>query len=124
MRWALSVALAALASFGLLAAVFVPLERLFPARRQPILRGAFGTDALFFLGQYLAFNLIAIAALSSLTHLVGGAIIVPGPRVLIAIASVLLGDVTVYWFHRACHASSLLWRFHAVHHSSEELDWL
>jgi sterol desaturase/sphingolipid hydroxylase (fatty acid hydroxylase superfamily) len=123
-RWALSVAVAALASFGLLAAVFVPLERLFPARRQPILRAAFGTDALFFLGQYLAFNLFAIAALSSLTRLIGGALAVPGPRALVAVASVLAGDICVYWFHRACHASSLLWRFHAIHHSSAELDWL
>jgi sterol desaturase/sphingolipid hydroxylase (fatty acid hydroxylase superfamily) len=32
--------------------------------------------------------------------------------------------VTIYWFHRACHRYDLLWRFHAVHHSSETLDWL
>jgi sterol desaturase/sphingolipid hydroxylase (fatty acid hydroxylase superfamily) len=41
--------------------------------------------------------------------------------VLIAL---VLGDVIVYWFHRACHTFDFLWRFHAVHHSVEELDWL
>jgi sterol desaturase/sphingolipid hydroxylase (fatty acid hydroxylase superfamily) len=37
---------------------------------------------------------------------------------------VVLGDVLVYWFHRACHQFDFLWRFHAVHHSAEHLDWL
>jgi sterol desaturase/sphingolipid hydroxylase (fatty acid hydroxylase superfamily) len=123
-RWALSVAVAALASFGLLAAVFIPLERNFPARRQPVLRAAFGTDALFFLGQYLAFNLLAIWLLSSLSRVLGGTLAPPAPRALVAVAAVLGGDICVYWFHRACHAVPLLWRFHAVHHSSEQLDWL
>lgn len=29
-----------------------------------------------------------------------------------------------YWIHRAAHESALLWRLHAVHHSSERLYWL
>jgi sterol desaturase/sphingolipid hydroxylase (fatty acid hydroxylase superfamily) len=37
---------------------------------------------------------------------------------------IVLGDLLVYWFHRACHAFDFLWRFHAVHHSAEHLDWL
>jgi sterol desaturase/sphingolipid hydroxylase (fatty acid hydroxylase superfamily) len=32
-------------------------------------------------------------------------------------------DVMNYWIHRAFHRAAL-WRYHAVHHSSEELDWL
>src|SRR5260370_21247474 len=28
-----------------------------------------------------------------------------------------------YWIHRAFHGSTL-WNYHAVHHSSEDLDWL
>ena len=35
----------------------------------------------------------------------------------------LLGDFLLYWIHRAFHGGKL-WRFHAVHHSSERLDWL
>ena len=35
----------------------------------------------------------------------------------------LLGDFLLYWIHRWFHGKSL-WRFHAVHHSSEKLDWL
>lgn len=35
----------------------------------------------------------------------------------------LLGDFLLYWIHRVFHGRRL-WRFHAVHHSSERLDWL
>lgn len=37
---------------------------------------------------------------------------------------VLLSDLGVYWIHRMFHAVPWLWRFHEMHHSSEELDWL
>lgn len=35
----------------------------------------------------------------------------------------LLSDFIGYWSHRAFHGRRL-WPFHAVHHSSEQLDWL
>jgi sterol desaturase/sphingolipid hydroxylase (fatty acid hydroxylase superfamily) len=36
----------------------------------------------------------------------------------------LLGsDLMMYWIHRAFHRAPL-WKYHAVHHSSEELDWI
>lgn len=34
----------------------------------------------------------------------------------------LLADLMLYWSHRAFHTASL-WRYHAVHHSPEHLDW-
>ncbi|MBL7502338.1 sterol desaturase family protein [Frankia sp. CN7] len=36
----------------------------------------------------------------------------------------LLGDFIAYWMHRLFHRNSRLWPFHAVHHSSTDLDWL
>ncbi len=35
----------------------------------------------------------------------------------------VLGDFLAYWMHRAFHGGRL-WRFHAIHHSSRDLDWL
>jgi len=32
-----------------------------------------------------------------------------------------IGDLGAYWVHRACHRFPLLWRVHAMHHSSERL---
>jgi lathosterol oxidase len=36
----------------------------------------------------------------------------------------IVADLTQYWVHRAFHAVPVLWRFHAVHHSAEQMDWL
>lgn len=121
------------ASFLLLAVVFGPLERLFPARPgQRVLRPELVIDACFFIGQYLAFTALATMLLG-LVHRGVGAILPAGelratvralhPAVQGVIALVL-GDLAVYWFHRACHKVEILWRFHAVHHSAEQLDWL
>lgn len=45
------------------------------------------------------------------------------PAWLQAVLIVVLGDFIGYWTHRAFHARRL-WKFHAVHHSSTEVDWL
>ena len=41
-----------------------------------------------------------------------------------SIVAVVVGDLGVYGIHRLQHTVPWLWRFHAVHHSAEELDWL
>lgn len=37
------------------------------------------------------------------------------------IIGLVIYDLTYYWYHRLFHSSSLLWRIHRVHHSSEKL---
>jgi sterol desaturase/sphingolipid hydroxylase (fatty acid hydroxylase superfamily) len=113
------------ASFALLAVVFFPLERAFPARaRQRFFRREWATDACFFFGQYLLWSAIAIAALGSVHTVIGRRPPLPIPLFAQGVVAIVLGDFLVYWFHRACHRFEVLWRFHAVHHSTRELDWL
>ena len=45
------------------------------------------------------------------------------PLWLQAVELLLIGDLIAYWMHRAFHRRGL-WKFHAIHHSSRELDWL
>ena len=40
------------------------------------------------------------------------------------VLAMLLADLFAYGSHRLFHALPLLWRFHAIHHSCEYLDWL
>ncbi len=120
------VLLATVASLAALLLAFVPLERAFPARHgQPVLRPAWRVDLAFFLGQYLVWSAVAVAVLTPIQSMIiarAPAFDLPGwARVALAVAG---GDLLVYGFHRACHAIPLLWRFHAVHHSAEHLDWL
>jgi sterol desaturase/sphingolipid hydroxylase (fatty acid hydroxylase superfamily) len=115
-----------------LAVVIWPLERLFPARRgQALFRPKWGTDLAFFAGQYLVWVGLAAVAIRAIDAHVDPLIprglragFAAWPLPLQAVVAVMLGDISVYWFHRACHALPLLWRFHAVHHSAEHLDWL
>jgi sterol desaturase/sphingolipid hydroxylase (fatty acid hydroxylase superfamily) len=112
--------------------VFGPLERVFPARRgQPALRREFVTDLAFFLGQSLLFAGLAVGFLMLVSGLLDPILPLSArtwsqdlplwSRVGLAL---VLGDLLTYWFHRACHHFAILWRFHAVHHSAEHLDWL
>ncbi len=122
----------ALASLALLVAVFVPLERAFPARKtQPIARRELTLDGAFFFGQYLLWNLVALTLLvfadGTLRHHGPSSFqawVASTPWWAQGLAAVLLGDMLVYWFHRACHSWEPLWRIHSVHHSSESLDFV
>ena len=114
------------------ALVFGLLERAFPASpAQRVLRPQLGTDFLFFLGQLVLWRGAALFVLALLyRHLRD--VLPPGftgwvgaqPLWLQLAATVVLSDLFIYWGHRLQHHSALLWRFHAVHHSSEHLDWL
>lgn len=39
-------------------------------------------------------------------------------------AALLIADAAAYFRHRLFHRSSLLWRFHRIHHSMTELYWI
>jgi sterol desaturase/sphingolipid hydroxylase (fatty acid hydroxylase superfamily) len=113
------------------AAVFVPFERLaglYPAQRT--FRAGWATDLLTGIVNGLMLYAALLLALGGLDAV--AAACVPQLRswvetrplwaqVLLALA---LGDLGVYGIHRLQHAVPWLWRFHAVHHSAEEMDWL
>ncbi len=65
-----------------------------------------GVDALDAEGQFKGFGPIGTA-----------------PLWMQCAAAIILGDFLLYWIHRWFHGRRL-WPFHAVHHSSEHLDWL
>lgn len=119
-------------SLLLLFLVFRPLELAFPAKPgQRFFRPAWFTDLCFFLGQYLLWNGVVFWLLSYFRQAVGFLVpvefrerIATQPWWLQAIEVVVLSDLCIYWAHRFQHRVGFLWRFHAVHHSAEHLDWL
>ena len=40
-----------------------------------------------------------------------------------AVLFVVLSDFMLYWLHRMFHGGGF-WKYHAIHHSSEDLDWI
>lgn len=121
----------AAASLGIFVVMFVPLERMFPTRPgQRVLRPELGIDLCFFFGQYLLWSALAVGVLDVLArglapHMPGLHGVLAGwPLLAQGLLAMVLGDVLVYGWHRACHRVPLLWRFHKVHHSSQHLDWV
>ncbi len=47
-----------------------------------------------------------------------------GWKHLRAVAGFVVSEVGYYWAHRWGHEIPWLWRFHSIHHSAEEMDFL
>jgi sterol desaturase/sphingolipid hydroxylase (fatty acid hydroxylase superfamily) len=116
----------------LFALLFAPLERLIPMRReQGVFRTGWTTDSLHFLAshglvQVLSFLILLPAVtVTGLWQPARLQAVVQGQPVWLQFLEVLIAaDVAQYAIHRAFHRVPLLWRFHSVHHSSRDLDWL
>ena len=115
-----------------LCALFIPLERVFPARRgQKFFRPTWWLDLTFFIGQYALWTAAVIWLLNRFGDRLDGVIptnfrevVAAQPWWLQAVEVILLSDLLIYWGHRLQHNVPILWRFHATHHSAEHLDWL
>ncbi|AMN43691.1 sterol desaturase family protein [Rhodoplanes sp. Z2-YC6860] len=112
--------------------IFVPLERLCALRpNQRIFRHGWHTDIVYLLlnGSLIKLGLLGIVFV--VAFIAAHAVPVPfrewvggQPYWLQLAEAVILADIGFYWTHRMFHAVPWLWRFHAIHHSIEELDWL
>jgi sterol desaturase/sphingolipid hydroxylase (fatty acid hydroxylase superfamily) len=116
----------------LTAAIFIPLERRFALRlEQPVVRKGFRTDLAHFFVSHVsvqATSFLAVVPVAMAFRLadVGSwqAVIAAQPLALQFLEIVLLADLIEYWVHRAFHRIPLLWRCHAIHHSSPQMDWI
>ncbi len=119
-------------NFLFLGALFIPIERWLKKVNQPILRYEWREDLLYFLIStvfvqaltYLSLNpsLTALAATKSFDSV--RTAIASQPVVLQFFEIMFLTDFAQYWFHRTFHKIPWLWKFHAVHHSAQAMDWL
>lgn len=126
-------------AFVVLFVAFGLLQLLRPRElRLPLLRRGFLTDAAYWAFTPVVTRAVTrvalIVALAPLALLIYGKVDAdlirngygPASRLPLwvqAAAILLLSDFFSYWMHRAFHRGRL-WRFHAVHHSSVDLDWL
>jgi len=115
----------------LMGIVFVPIERLLGRREQPIFRYEWREDLLYFLVSSLLVQVLTFLSLAPslaiLKHTDWGGLrraIGSQPLVLQFVEIMFLTDLVQYWVHRAFHRFAFLWNFHAIHHSSQAMDWL
>jgi len=117
-------------------AIFIPLAWLFPSKReQPLFRRDMWADALYWfcgpvfygpIGGFIAaalFNHVyAPTTINTLMH-EGLPPLKELPLWLQAFLILLATDIQQYWIHRIFHRNAL-WKYHAIHHSSPNVDWL
>jgi sterol desaturase/sphingolipid hydroxylase (fatty acid hydroxylase superfamily) len=117
---------------GAAALIFIPLERLLPLHSgQKGLRPELGIDFLHLVvsgflirsGAFATMLLLSFAAFSLVPAEIQAAVRSQPDWIEFA-ELLILSDLGFYIAHRTVHSVPWLWRFHAVHHSSEELDWL
>jgi sterol desaturase/sphingolipid hydroxylase (fatty acid hydroxylase superfamily) len=119
--------------FGMvvLVTIFVPMEKLFALHPRKARRDRWRTDAVHLVvnnmlitaGLVVAVVLAVIAVPWAVNPSLRAAV-AGQPALLQFLEAVLITDIAQYWAHRANHQVPFLWRFHKVHHSIEEMDWL
>jgi sterol desaturase/sphingolipid hydroxylase (fatty acid hydroxylase superfamily) len=128
----MDTALAVVRQLLLFTALITPLELVLPARpnQRRLRRGALTDLAHFALNPFII-NVVAALLLALLSTLIA-LVVPPSLRALLAAQPwtlqlaelIVVSELSGYWVHRWSHTVPWLWRFHAVHHSVEELDWL
>ncbi len=113
--------------------LFVPLEKLFARNhKQPLFRSEWREDLSYLLISGIFVQIMAFLSLAPsmavLAHTTGWAglraAVASQPIWLQFIELMVLSDVMQYGFHRLFHQIPFLWKFHAVHHSAQTMDWL
>ncbi len=114
-----------------MALLFGLLERLRPARSQRFLRRDVGVDLAYYFLSGIVPAFVVAAATVAVSWVVSGwvpagfmAAVAALPLALRVALLIVVGDASYYAIHRASHALPWLWRFHRIHHSPTELDWL
>jgi lathosterol oxidase len=113
-------------------AIFIPLERGFALRReQPIFRHGWRTDLAYFFVATLIVQWVTILTMKPAQVVFAWVLddqwrtaIGVQPIGLLIVEILLITDFMQYWVHRAFHRIPWLWKFHAIHHSAERMDWL
>ncbi|HEY5290363.1 MAG TPA: sterol desaturase family protein [Caulobacteraceae bacterium] len=128
--WALSAARTCV-WLVLLTAIFAPLEHFFSARPAKLFRAGWATD----LGWYFVNSVTPLILLGPPSALIAMAVHAAIPASLTGWAAALplwarmsaamvVGEVGFYWGHRWSHEWPLMWRFHAIHHSATQVNFL
>lgn len=116
---------------ALLAAIFVPIEQVFAAHPRKVFRKGTGADLCYYFVSGILPAIVLSVPLSVLALAVRKIMpeaylnwVVSLPLWARVVGGLLAGEFGYYWGHRLSHEIPVLWSFHAIHHSAEELDFL
>lgn len=119
-------------AFLVSAILFVFLEKVFPKyKEQIILRREWKLDFFYFCLNHLLITVLLLAGNYFVHNGFSWAMndafkewILSLDLWVQVILIMVSADFVLYWTHRVFHKVTKLWRFHAVHHSVETMDWM
>jgi sterol desaturase/sphingolipid hydroxylase (fatty acid hydroxylase superfamily) len=119
-------------AFVVSAFLFMFLEKVFPKyKEQVILRPEWRLDMFYFCFNHLLITVLLLVANYFSATVFGWAIndnfqnwIQSIPILAQVLILIFCADFVLYWSHRMFHEVPALWKFHAVHHSVEHMDWM
>ena len=102
--------------------ILLILERIFPRKNYPFFRKGFFEDMFyFFFLAYLLPYIFDLGHLEALLQLQVFHLKFSLPLVWSFILALIINDFFRYWVHRSFHEFDFLWKFHKLHHSSNQL---
>jgi lathosterol oxidase len=116
----------------LMAIIFIPIEMIFPKReKQDRFHAEWRTDLIYFSISHLAIQFFGVITQKPAVLFFGKMnleqfqyYIQSLPFAIELFLAFLVTDLFQYAAHRFFHTHRYLWRFHAVHHSTQAMDWL
>lgn len=116
----------------LMALLFVPVEIVFPKRKeQKTFHGEWRTDLIYFIVSHLLVQFFGVITQQPAKLFFGWMgldeiqnFIQNLPLLIQLFLAFFIADLFQYWTHRFFHTHTFLWRFHSIHHSTENMDWL
>lgn len=116
----------------LMAIIFVPIEMVWPKRSdQPRFHEEWRTDLIYFTISHLFIQFFSVVITETVTKTFGRfefdglhKWVQDLPFVVELFLAFFVADFFQYWVHRLFHTYGYLWRFHSIHHSTQNMDWL
>jgi sterol desaturase/sphingolipid hydroxylase (fatty acid hydroxylase superfamily) len=116
----------------LMAIIFIPIEMVWPKNiEQSRFHEEWRTDLVYFVVSHLFIQFFSVVVTATVTKTFGRfgfenqhSWIQNLPFVLELFLAFFVADFCQYWAHRFFHSYAYFWRFHSIHHSTKNMDWL
>lgn len=116
----------------LMTVIFIPLELFFPKNKtQTKFHEEWRTDLMYFVISHLFIQFFGIITQKPAVLFFGWigmdkvhAWVQGLPFIAALFLAFFTTDLFQYWAHRFFHTRVYLWRFHSIHHSTKNMDWL
>lgn len=116
----------------LMALIFIPIEMVWPKNKeQSRFHEEWRTDLVYFVISHLFIQFFGVFTQKPAALFFGWmglsgvhAWVNSLPFLVELFLAFFITDLFQYWAHRFFHLHAFMWRFHSIHHSTQNMDWL